>query len=124
MLFRFNDLIKKYSTECILVKIPDGTYIGGEYQPGEPERTEVTAAVTSMNASKVYQSGGAYTTQDRNMYILADEDPIDLSDRDCSWYAEHNGLKFKIESAGLYGENYADFNHYVLRRVDSFDVNQ
>ena len=74
-----------------------------------------------MTAQKIYQSGGNLTSADRELYILKDDDIIDLDDGR-TYFLEHNGRKYKVEAGGLYGEDYADFNQYTLRRVDSFDV--
>ena len=52
--------------------------------------------------------------------IAKDKDIINLESG--TFYVEHNGNSFKVEESYLYGEDYADFNSYTLRRVSSFDV--
>lgn len=121
MLFMFEDLVRKYSVPCSLVIRAAGTYRGGDYVPGEETTADITAAVISVSQQKIYQSGGHLTGEDREMFILKENDQIDLTDgRTC--FLEHNGRKYKVEEVGLYAEDYADFNHYTLKRVDSFDV--
>lgn len=121
MLFVFENLVRKYSVPCSLVTRDRGTYQGGDYVPGEETTDEINAAVISMSQQKIYQSGGHLTGEDREMFVLKEKDRIDLTDGR-TYFLEHNGRKYKVEEAGLYGEDYADFNHYTLKRVDSFDV--
>ena len=120
-LFEFADLVRKYSVPCTIVALAAGTYEAGEYVPGESTETDVNAALISMSQQKVYQSGGNYTSADREFYILVEDDPIRFGDGK-KYYVTHNDRKYAVESSGDYGEDYADFNHYTLRRVDSFDV--
>lgn len=121
MQFIFEDLVRKYSVPCTLAVFARGAYSGGEYERGERTDTDIEAAVISMTMQKIYQSGGNLTSADRELYILKDDDIIDLDDGR-TYFLEHNGRKYKVEAGGLYGEDYADFNQYTLRRVDSFDV--
>lgn len=121
MLFIFEELVKKYSVPCTLVVFEWGSYSAGNYVPGERTDTAVKAAVISMSQQKLYQSGGHLTSADRELYILKDDDIINLDDGR-TYFLEHNGRKYKVEAGGLYGEDYADFNQYTLRRVDGFDV--
>lgn len=119
MLFQFADLVNKYSVPCTLAVIGKGAYKGGEYQQGERMDMEITAAVISMSQQKIFESGGTLTSADRTMYILKEKDVIDLEGGG-TCYIIHHGKSYKVEAAGLYGEDYADFNEYTLRRVDSF----
>lgn len=121
MLFQFEDLLRKYSVDCTLVKFSAGGYDAGEYVPGDRTDIGIRAAVVSMSEQKVYGSGGHLTQADRELYIRKDDDIIDLEDG-CRYYLLHNGRNYRVEEAGLYGEDYADFDQYTLRRVDGFDV--
>lgn len=120
-LFQFADLVRKYSVDCTLVKFAEGSYSAGEYVPGGRTDIGIRAAVISMSQQKLYQAGGHLTQADRELYILKDDDIIDLTDG-CRYFLLHNGKNYRVEEAGLYGEDYADFNQYTLRRVDGFDV--
>lgn len=120
-LFEFCDLVRKYAVSCTVVAFDVGGYDAGEYVAGESTETDVCAALISMSQQKVYQSGGHYTSADREFYILVSDDPIRLGDGK-KYYVVHNDMKYAVEASGDYGEDYADFNHYTLRRVDSFDV--
>lgn len=118
VMFRFADLVSKYSVSCTLVRVAEGEYVAGEYKDGERTETAVTAAVISMSQSKIYQSGGRLTSADRTMYVLKALDIINLEGK-ADYYVVHHGLTYKVEASGLYGEDYADFNEYTLRRIDS-----
>lgn len=118
-IFNFARLVNKYSVDCVLVTVAQGEYVAGEYVEGAAARAPIRAAVISMSQSKIYQSGGRLTSADRTMYVLTAQDQIDLESSN-SYYLEHGGSRYKVEAAGLYGEDYADFNEYTLRKVDSF----
>lgn len=119
LLYMFADLVNKYSVPCRLITAAPGQYVAGEYIVGSEIVKDVQAAIISMTNRTIYESGGKLTSADRQMYILKANDPIDLDD-DQTWYLEHMGKVYKIEEASLYAEDYADFNNYTLRRVESF----
>lgn len=121
MQFHFADLINKYSVACTLICFEKGKYVAGDYEKGKRTDTDTKATIISMSQNRIYQSGGSLTTADRTMYILKSKDPVDLEDGK-TYYVQHNGKKYKVEEAGLYGEDYADFNEYTLKRVEAFDV--
>ena len=121
-MFHFADLVKKYAVACEIVALRGGGYEGGEYVRGEPERRAVNAAIVPLSQGKVYQSGGALTTSDRDFYIRKADDSIDLDDTACTYYVAHKGKTYKVEGAELFAEDYADVNRYTLKRVDSFDA--
>lgn len=120
MMYEFADLIEEYATDCTIVVPGEGKYSGGEYVAGEPTETTVRAAMIPMSQTKIYQSGGAYNSQDREMYIKTADDIINL-EKQKKTYVKHGERLYKVDAADLYGEDYADFNHYTLKRVESFD---
>ena len=67
-----------------------------------------------MTDRKVYQSGGTYTAQDRE---LITETGIPLEPTS---YIVHQGTRYHVESENDYSE-YAGFHDYNLKRVAAFD---
>jgi len=120
MEFIFSDLISKYEVPCKLITFTQGSYIAGEYTKGVKLSRDIKAAIITMTSRAIYESGGRLTSSDRQMFIAKDKDIINLENG--AFYVEHNGNSFKVEESYLYGEDYADFNSYTLRRVSSFDV--
>ena len=55
--FNFRRLITKYMCNFTLKKPSKGSYVGGQYQQGSIEEIELTGAILSMTATKLYQSG-------------------------------------------------------------------
>lgn len=119
--FLFADMIREYSIPVTIVAISRGKYVAGDYQAGDKTSTEIYAAVLPMSAQKIYQSGGAYTSEDRDMYVAQADDSI-VFDSGAQYFVVDGSRKFHVEAADNYGTEYADFNHYSLKRVDSFDV--
>ena len=120
MEFIFADLISKCEVPCKLITFSKGSYIAGEYVKGEKLSRDIKAAIITMTSRAIYESGGRLTSSDRQMFIVKDNDIINLENG--TFYVEHNGNRYKVEECYLYGEDYADFNSYTLRRVSSFDV--
>ena len=67
--FDFTRLLKKYSVACQLIReTGGGKYEGGNWVPdpsGEPET--IQGALIPITDRKIYQSGGTYTAQDREL---------------------------------------------------------
>lgn len=116
ILFDFSRLLKKYSVECQLIRESGGgSYVGGNWVPepaSDPET--VSGAVIPMTDHKIYQSGGTYTTQDREL-ITKTEIPLEPA----AYIIYHDG-KYHVESENDYSE-YAGFHDYNLKRVSAFD---
>ena len=80
LLYDFTDLISKYSVEGRLIReSSQGEYIGGNWVPASADEPKpVKGAFLPMTRQKVYQSGGAYTENDRELITL-EEIPLEPS---------------------------------------------
>ncbi len=116
LLYDFTDLISKYSVEGRLIReSSQGEYIGGNWVPASADEPKpVKGAFLPMTRQKVYQSGGAYTENDRELITL-EEIPLEPSA-----YVVFQGMKYKVESESDYSL-YAGFHSYNLKRVGTFD---
>lgn len=115
-LYNFDRLIKKYSVECQLIQeTRGGSYVGGNWVPeadGDP--VTIHGAVIPMTDRKVYQSGGIYTEQDREL-ITKTAIPLEPAA-----YIMYQGNRYHVESENDYSE-YAGFHDYNLKRVSAID---
>lgn len=116
LLYDFVDLIHKYSVEGRLIQeSSQGEYIGGNWVPASADGSKpVKGALLPMTRQKVYQSGGTYTENDRELITL-EEIPLEPSS-----YVVFQGMKYKVESESDYSL-YAGFHSYNLKRVGAFD---
>lgn len=113
-LYSFARLIKKYYTDIeVQISIPgywdDET---GEYVEGKDKPVTKQAAVIPMSSKQIYDSGGAYTTADRNIFIL---EPLTPKTK-----VTYKGLTYSVEQSTDFTE-YGDFFMYVLKAVSTFD---
>ena len=114
-LYNFIRLINKYSCDFTLVTRERGEYEGGIYAAGAEAQASMRGAIVPMSERKVYQSGGHYTSEDRNLYMHS---PITAPLEDCR--VEYKGKTYSIEEEQDFSE-YADVWEYVLRRVSADD---
>ena len=114
MLYKFERLIKKYSVECQLVNISEGSWQAGEWQEGNTTTEDIKGAIVPMNEKRINNSGGDYKQGDCEFITLT---PIEFNS---NTYLSHKGKKYKLQDSTDYS-NYADFNVYVARRVSAFD---
>lgn len=115
-MFNFYNLITKYGVwfECINAK---GGYVDGEWQSGQKSVTPCFGAIVSLPESKLYQSGGTLTTQDRNLYMV---EPLPVSWKDCT--VRHGGNEYRVEADSANGnETFTGVYSYVLKWVSVFD---
>ena len=114
-LYNFARLIKKYSVNFVLVIPGEGKYIGGKYTEGEAEEMSMSGAIIPMSESKVYQSGGTYTSKDRQLYLLK---PMEKALK--GGKVKYDGNIYSIETETDY-KDYCDAAVYNLKWVSSFD---
>lgn len=116
-LFNFTRLIQKYATAFIFHGVASGgSYKGGEWVPdAPPEPVKMQGAVVPLSAQKVYQLGGSYTTQDRQLYLCSP-----LPDALKGATAEYQGHTYNVEQDTDWS-TYADVYVYLLRRVSEFE---
>ena len=114
-LYNFERLIEKYSVPFHLVVNTDGHYESGKWIDGEPIMQESCGAIVPMPNTKIYQSGGAYTTKDRQL-IMRNTIPKALqSSKVC-----YKGNLYSIQSETDYVD-YADVAVYTLKWISLFD---
>lgn len=113
--FNFEYLIKKYSTEFVIVTHSDGDYDEyGERQAGIETKTTLTGAIISHRQSKIFKSEGTLTEQDRALYMLS---PLDKSLQGAKVIYE--GQKYSISSE-LQNANFTGVYAYLLKFVSPF----
>lgn len=114
--FNFDNLIKKYSTTFTAIIPATGHYDdSGDWVDGEETKQTMTGAIISHRASKVFQSAGTITAQDRALYMLSP-----LTDALKRSRIVHDGKEYRIgdelensEFTGVWG--------YTLKYVSAFD---
>lgn len=111
-IYDFTRLIDKYKCSFTLTYTAEGGYDGGIYVEGQNITTELTGAIVPLAARKLYQSGGTYHSQDRQLYMHTALPNSLLSGK--VQYQDHT---YTVEEDTNYGE-YADVYVYLLRRVD------
>lgn len=111
--FDFNRLITKYSAPFTLKTPSEGSYVSGHYvEGGETEETR-TGAIIALSETKVYQSGGYLTTQDRHLYSLT---PIEGALEGCK--VVFDGNTYSVEEDAQNGnERFTGVYSYVLKWV-------
>lgn len=115
MLYNFDRLIDKYSGDFTLVSETEGNYIGGKYISGETTEITLRGAIVPIADNKVYQSGGTYTTKDRELYMRT---PIDKPLETVKVRYKNN--EYKIEQVKDFSD-YANAYIYLLKWVSGFD---
>ncbi|WOC33052.1 MULTISPECIES: hypothetical protein [Caproicibacterium] len=116
-LFDFARLIKKYADVFTFQgAVAGGSYKGGQWVPGAPpEPVKLQGAIMPLSEQRVYQSGGTYTTQDRQLYLYRP-----LPDALDGAKVGYQGHTYSVEQ-DVDWSAYADVYAYVLRRVSKFE---
>lgn len=110
-LYNFSRLINKYSVSFTLKRVQDGHFDAGKWVNGAETVTELTGAIAPMNERKIYGSGGAYSTQDRELYLSKPlEAPLS------ALKVVYKGNTYTVEE-GRNFEDYADVAVYILKWV-------
>ena len=116
VLFDFNRLITKYSSEYKVIIPSKGDYDDyGDWQEGEPTELTLTGAILSIKESKIHQSEGNLTAEDRVLYAL---NPLEFALEGAK--VVFKGRTYTIEETT---EN-ADFTgvwQYTLKHISAFD---
>lgn len=111
-MYNFKRLIEKYSVTFCLHKTQGG-YVAGKWEESGTIVKSMKGAIVPMSDRKIYQSGGTYTQQDRELY-LSEALRGDLS----QLKVDYKQNTYTVEESRDYGD-YADVAVYVLRRVDA-----
>ena len=107
-LYNFTRLINKYSVPFCLHR-SQGSYVGGKWVQGGEVVTPMRGAIVPVSERKVYDSGGTYTTQDRELYLLKPlEAPLS------QYRVVYKGNVYAVEN-GRNFEDYADASMYDLK---------
>lgn len=116
LLYDFTDLIHKYSVEGKLIQESGkGEYIGGNWIPAPASEPKmIKGALLPMTKQKIYQSGGTYTENDRELITL---EAITLEP---PAFFIFQGSNYHVESENDYSL-YAGFHDYNLKKVSAFD---
>lgn len=114
-LYNFTRLIKKYSCDFSVITSTEGKYKGGLWIPGETVTTCLRGAIVSLPEKKLYQPGGNYTTNDRQLYMF-ERIPQALKDGKVLY----KGAYYSIEEETEYSE-FCDAFIYLLRSVSVND---
>lgn len=108
-LYNFTRLINKYSVPFSLHRTQKGGYVSGKFEPGEETVEEMRGAIVPVSQRKIYDSGGTYTAQDRELYILKPlEAPLS------EYRVVYKGNVYAVEN-GRNFEDYANAATYDLK---------
>ena len=108
-LYDFTRLISKYSVSFLLRHTSKGKYVSGKWVPGEEIIEEMQGAIVPISDRKVYDSGGTYTTMDRELYILQP-----LPDPLSEYYVIYKENVYAVETGRNFSD-YADAMIYTLK---------
>jgi hypothetical protein len=107
-LYNFKRLINKYSVTFCLHHMQGG-YVGGKWEQGGERVESMSGAIVPIRDRKIYGSGGTYTEQDRELYVLKTL-KAPLSD----YKVVYKGNAYSVED-GRNFEDYADVMVYTLK---------
>lgn len=113
--YNFNRLIDKYSVNFTFVSRGDGEYVGGQWVKGNEIKKTCKGAIVPLSDQKIYQSGGTYTSRDRQLYTKTK-----LFDALNESKVVYKNNLYSIESEVDY-DDYADVYVYTLKWVSVFD---
>lgn len=109
-LYNFLRLINKYSVDFCLHRT-QGSYVAGKWEEGGEVVEKMRGAIVPMSQRKVYDSGGTYTAQDRELYLTTPlKAPLS------ALKVVYKGNTYTVEDARNF-EEYADVAVYTLKRV-------
>ena len=111
-LYNFARLINKYSVTFCLHKT-QGRYVSGKWEQGGEIVKEMRGAIVPVSDTKIYQSGGTYDKNDRELYMMQPL-PKPLSD----WKVVYKDKEYTVE-VGKDFADYADVAVYTLKAVNT-----
>lgn len=114
--FHFTRLIQKYGSS-LTVEIKKESYIDdlGDYVHGEPIIQEIFGAVLSVSERRIYQSDGAITTKDRQLFLTKPLES-DLFGAKALYKGNHYSIEEDTENGDFTG-----VYPYLLKFVSAFD---
>lgn len=114
-LYNFTRLIKKYSVPFHFLVKTKGHYESGKWIEGAETKRESFGAIIPLPESKIYQSGGTYTTKDRQLFLTTPLDKALVGTQ-----VVYNKNLYNVEQETDYNA-YADVVVYTLKWVSAFD---
>ena len=111
-LYNFANLISKYSVTFYLHKT-QGKYVSGKWEKDDDVVKEMRGAIVPLSDTKIYQSGGTYDKNDRELY-MTEPIPEPLSE----WRLEYKGKTYTVENGRDFSD-YADVAVYNLKAVNT-----
>ena len=114
-LYNFARLVQKYSARFHFLVQTEGHYESGKWIEGEQIMQDATGAIVPMAESRIRQSGGIYTTKDRQLYMLK---PIPYALEGAK--VCYKDCIYSVEAETDYSD-YADVAVYTLKWVSLFD---
>ena len=101
--YNFVDLIRRHSVPFEVLTYTEGGYDArGKYQQGTETISNHFGAILPMTDSKIYESGGTYTTKDRTLYMST---PLPQPMKNLK--VRYDGMTYKVEST----QDFSDYSH-------------
>ena len=111
--YNFVDLIRRHSVPFEVITYTEGGYDArGKYQQGTETISNHFGAILPMTDSKIYESGGTYTTKDRTLYMST---PLPQPMKNLK--VRYDGMTYKVEST----QDFSDYSHayiYTLKWIE------
>ncbi len=114
-LYSFKRLIDKYSVDFTLCQEREGSFVAGKWEEGEGLKTPMRGAIVPLGERKIYDAGGTYTAQDRELYLSKP-----LGDPLSALQVIYKGNTYKVEQSKDFSD-YADVAVYILKWVSKND---
>jgi len=107
-LYNFTRLIRKYSVTFCLHRT-QGSFVAGKWEGGGEIVETMRGAIVPMGDKKIYDSGGTYTSKDRELYLT-----MPLKEPLSALKVVYKGNAYAVEN-GRDFEDYADVAVYNLK---------
>lgn len=107
-LYNFRRLIDRYSVTFCLHRTQGG-YVSGKWEKGGDIVSEMRGAIVPISNRKLYDAGGTYTAQDRELYLKSPlPEPLE------ALKVIYKGNAYTVENERNF-EEYADVAVYDLK---------
>lgn len=114
--FHFQRLINKYSSTFTAEYTEKGEYNKqGVYEDGKTVTKELTGAILSIRAQKIFRSEGTLTTQDRQLYMT---EPLDRALLGA--IVTHEGMQYRVQEETENAE-FTGVYAYILKANSAFN---
>lgn len=114
--FNFQRLINKYSSTFTAEYTEEGKYnTRGVYEDGKTVTKELTGAIMSIRAQKIFRSEGTLTTQDRQLYMT---EPLERALLGA--IVTHEGERYRVQEDAENAE-FTGVYAYILKSNSAFN---